>query len=131
MHERPSWDDYFGGIAKAVAARGDCHRSKVGAVLVGADRRIRSTGYNGSPPGQPSCLAGGCPRCNSDQPSGSGYEDCIETHAEANALLYASWEDCQGSTIHITRAACKDCTKLIRAAGVRRVVWPEGEVVYW
>ncbi|WP_405977731.1 hypothetical protein [Streptomyces sp. NBC_00158] len=45
--ERHDWGTYFVGIAEAVAARGDCHRSQVGAVLVGPDRRIRSTGYNG------------------------------------------------------------------------------------
>lgn len=121
---RPDWDTYFVGIAQAVSARGDCHRSQVGAVLVGVDHRIRATGFNGSPPGGPSCLAGGCPRCNSDQPSGTGYEDCIETHAEANALLYANWQDCQGATLYITREPCKDCSKLLASSGLARAVWP-------
>lgn len=120
---RPDWTAYFLGIADAVAARGDCLRCRVGAVLVGTDNRIRSTGFNGSFPGGPSCLAGECPRCVSDVPSGTGYEDCVEVHAEANALLYASWEDCQGSTLYVTREPCKDCSKLIRASGVARVIW--------
>ncbi|WP_327294420.1 deoxycytidylate deaminase [Streptomyces sp. NBC_01197] len=123
--DRPDWPTYFLGIAQAVAARGDCLRSRVGAVLVGQDNRIKSTGFNGSYPGGPSCLAGECPRCVSDQPSGSGYEDCVETHAEANALLYASWEDCQGATLYVTRKPCKDCSKLIRAASIEEVTWIE------
>ncbi|MGK5496358.1 deoxycytidylate deaminase [Streptomyces sp. URMC 125] len=123
---RPCWDCYFLTIAVAVAGRGDCIRCQVGAVLVGQDHRIKSTGYNGSAPGEGSCLAGGCDRCLSDVPSGTGYEGCIEVHAEANALLHAAWEDCQGSTLYITREPCRDCTKLIKAAGVARVVWPQG-----
>lgn len=128
IDERPGWDEYFLGIALAVSARGDCLRCRVGAVLVGPDRRIRSTGYNGSYPGGPSCSAGECGRCTSDVPSGTGYENCIEVHAEANALLYASWEDCQGSTLFVTRDPCKDCTKLIRASGVAWIVTPSGVV---
>ncbi|MFF5604266.1 deoxycytidylate deaminase [Streptomyces noursei] len=122
---RPDWDTYFLGIAVAVAERGDCCRCRVGAVVVGADRRIVSTGYNGSYPGGPSCSAGECPRCLSEVPSGTSYEDCLETHAEANALLYADWASCQKSTIYITRSACKDCLKLIKSAGIHRIVWLE------
>ncbi|MFF3673583.1 deoxycytidylate deaminase [Streptomyces sp. NPDC002120] len=123
-HERPGWDAYFIGIAEAVAVRGDCLRCRVGAVLVRPDKRIAATGYNGVASGVRGCLEGGCKRCLSDQPSGSGYEDCIETHAEANALLYADWQDCQEATLYITRAPCAHCRKLIRSAGVARVVYP-------
>ncbi|WP_370422543.1 cytidine/deoxycytidylate deaminase family protein [Streptomyces sp. QH1-20] len=130
LDARPDWDTYFLGIAVAVAARGDCLRCRVGSVVVGSDRRIVSTGYNGSYPGGPSCSRGECPRCISEVPSGTSYEDCVETHAEANALLYADWVSCQGSTIYITRSACKDCLKLIKSAGVHRVVHPDrGKVV--
>lgn len=59
---RPEWDDYFQGIAKAVAARGDCTRRQVGAVIVNSHHRVIATGYNGAPPGDPSCLEGACPR---------------------------------------------------------------------
>ncbi|WP_353961848.1 deaminase [Streptomyces sp. NBC_01500] len=123
--DRPDWPTYFLGIAVAVGARGDCIRSRVGAVLVGRDNRIKSTGYNGSYPGGPSCSNGECGRCLSDVPSGTGYQDCIEVHAEANALLHASWEDCQGATLYVTRAPCKDCSKLIRAAGIEEVTYLE------
>lgn len=62
MADRPGWDDYFLGIAEAVAARADCTRRQVGAVIV-HDHRIVATGYNGAAPGQPGCLsAGACPR---------------------------------------------------------------------
>ncbi len=62
-HRRIGWDDYFLQVADAVALRADCTRRKVGAVLVGQDRKVISTGYNGSPPGEPGCLSdGACPR---------------------------------------------------------------------
>lgn len=128
---RPGWDQYFLIVAEAVAARSDCERSKVGAVIV-IDRRIRSTGYNGSAAGDPGCPA--CPRrlsavapC-SDYSSGPGR--CVAIHAEANALLYADRVDLIGAEVYITRAPCPDCTKLIRAAGIVRVVWPGGENDY-
>lgn len=129
--ERPNWDEYFLGIAEAVAARGECTRSQVGAVLVGADKRLRSAGYNGAPTGAPSCLKGACPRATSNAvPGVSSYEEgpsrCIAIHAEANVLLFASKDDCTGATIYVTRNPCDGCQKMILGAGVGRVVTPEG-----
>ena len=52
----PTWDDYFLGIASAVAARAKCTRRRVGAVLT-IEHRIIATGYNGAAPGEP-CVTG-------------------------------------------------------------------------
>ena len=59
---RPSFDDWALLLAAAVSVRGDCTRKQVGAVILDTRNRIVSTGYNGAPPGGPSCLAGQCPR---------------------------------------------------------------------
>ena len=120
---RPDWDQYFLGIAAAVSLRSDCERDKVGAVVVGSDRRIRSTGYNGSPSGMEGCSS--CPRRTSDVPPGSCYRDCVAIHAELNALLYCDRSDLPGSTLYITRQSCYGCLKAIQASGVARVVTPE------
>lgn len=62
MNKRPDWQTYYLGIADSVAVRADCTRRKVGAIVV-RDNSIISTGYNGSPPGEPGCLTdGACPR---------------------------------------------------------------------
>ena len=47
MDTRPSWDIYFGELAKQVATRSTCNRKHVGAVIV-RDRNILSNGHNGS-----------------------------------------------------------------------------------
>lgn len=124
---RPSWDEYFLGIAQAVAARADCTRAKHGAVIV-KHNRIVATGYNGAPAGQPGCLTyGACPRGQKsyeELPTRAGdYSDCIAVHAEANALLYADRDRCEGATIYITGAPCAGCKKLILGAGIVRTVY--------
>jgi dCMP deaminase len=122
---RPAWSDYFLGIATAVAARADCSRRQVGAVVV-RDNRIVSTGYNGAPAGHRGCLEGACPRAQSSVEPGSSYDTgpgvCIAIHAEANALLYADRDKCEGATLYITCPPCDGCSKLIAAAGINEVI---------
>jgi len=58
--QRPSWDEYFMNIAKVVASRSNCMKRKVAAIIV-RDKRVISTGYNGTPRGTRNCNEGGCP----------------------------------------------------------------------
>jgi len=60
-NSRPDWDNYFMEIARVAASRSNCCRRHVAAVVV-KDRRIISTGYNGTPRGITNCCDGGCPR---------------------------------------------------------------------
>lgn len=120
---RPDWDTYFLDIARAVAARADCTRRQVGAVIV-RDHRIVATGYNGAPAGDPGCLSGACPRglaTYTEVPANSNYDNCVSIHAEQNALLYAG-ASCRGATIYVTDPPCPTCAKLLRGAGITRVV---------
>lgn len=121
---RPDWDDYYLGIAQAVSRRGECTRRQVGAVIV-KDRRIIATGYNGAPPGEPSCLDGACPRANSDAPANTDYamSGCTVIHAEANAIMYAG-SACRGATIYVTAEPCVLCAPLCRNMGLT-VVTPQ------
>lgn len=129
---RPDWDQYFLAIADVVAMRADCRRRSVGAVVVGADRRIVSTGYNGAPSGGGSCLVGDCPRGlrsveevpgfsqgNNDYVTGTSY--CIAVHAEANALLYGDPVRMRGGTIYISCEPCVPCLRLIEGVGLKAV----------
>jgi dCMP deaminase len=134
---RPSWDDYFLGIAQAVAGRADCTRALVGAVVVGTAGQVAglpvilATGYNGAPPGVPGCLsAGACPRGRlsvDECPRDSDYSNCIADHAERNAIRWTPVGRRAGATLYVTRAPCPSCQTLISASGLKRVVWPGGE----
>ena len=112
-------------IAMAVSLRGDCARRQHGAIIV-KNHKIISTGYNGTPPGdERSCgTTGQCPRnLDSGAVHGKGdYDLCWATHAEANALLRASWEELQDSTIYITGEPCPGCSKLIASAGISKII---------
>lgn len=122
---RPTWDEYFTAGAQWVATRGDCTRRQVGALIVDGENRIVSTGYNGTEPGGPSCLAGECPRgrfTHDQVPADSPYTDCVASHAECNAIVWAGREKCKGATLYVTHEPCHECARLIRAAGIGRVV---------
>ena len=46
-----NWTDYFYNIAQQVKEKSKDERTKVGAVIVGKDKEIVSTGYNSFPRG--------------------------------------------------------------------------------
>jgi dCMP deaminase len=121
---RPSWDDYFMGIAKMVALRSNCVKRKVAAVIV-KDKRIISTGYNGTPRGTKNCSEGGCPRCNNFTESGKNLEECLCSHGEENAIVQASYHgiSIKDSTIYTTFSPCLLCTKMIINSGIKEVVF--------
>lgn len=125
---RPSWDEYYSGIARAVSQRGECVRRQVGAVIV-KNHTIIATGYNGAPAGEPSCLDGACPRAFSDAKPGEGYAQsgCKAIHAETNAIIRAGRDRCLGATMYITTDPCELCRPLIAAAGISRVVAGDAE----
>jgi dCMP deaminase len=134
MRNRPDFDSYFLGIAEAVSLRGDCRRRQVGAVLVDKENRIISTGYNGTEPGGPSCLKGQCPRgllSHAEMQPDAPYTNCIASHAEANCLLYAGRDKAKGCTLYVTDEPCHECRRLIRAAGVERVVVKRPAAFIW
>ena len=123
---RPDWDTYFMDIAHVVKSRSNCCRRNVAAVIV-KDRRIISTGYNGTPRGVRNCCDGGCARCHSDVPSGSGLGECICSHAEENSITQAAYHgiSTKGATIYVTLSPCLMCSKMIINAGIREVVYDE------
>jgi dCMP deaminase len=103
-------------IARDVATRATCPRASVGAILV-RDKRILTTGYNGSPSNVRHCIDQGCMM---DQ----GH--CVRTiHAEANAVVQAALHgiSIEGSTLYCTHQPCINCTKLLISAKVRNILF--------
>jgi dCMP deaminase len=88
-------------------------RKQVGALIV-KDRMIISDGFNGTPTGFDNC-------CEDE----NGVTKWEVLHAEANAILKvaASTQSCKNATLYITLSPCKDCSKLIHQAGIKRVVY--------
>ncbi len=122
--KRPDWDHYFMDIAQVVAVRGNCSRRQVAAVIV-KDRRIISTGYNGTPRGIKNCFDGGCPRCSSDTPSGHDLGSCVCSHAEENSIVQAAYHgiSVKDSTLYTTFSPCLQCAKMIINSGIKEVVY--------
>jgi dCMP deaminase len=126
MHkqERPDWDEYFMKIAQVASMRSNCIKRKVGAVII-RDKRIISTGYNGTPRGTKNCNEGGCPRCNSLASSGTRLEECLCSHAEENSITQAAYHgtSVKDGTLYTTFAPCLMCSKMIINSGILEVVF--------
>lgn len=115
-NHRSTWDDYFMAIARIVGTRSTCDRLESGSVLV-KNKRIISTGYNGSPPGLPHCNEVG-------HLMEEGY--CVRTiHGEHNAILQAATSPgaaTEEATMYTKYTPCIHCAKYVVAAGIQRVV---------
>lgn len=129
---RPSKNEYYLGIARAVAKRSTCLRRQYGAVIVNNDEII-ATGYNGAPRGDEDCLYNGiCWREENDIPHGAMYEMCISVHAEQNAIISAARSEMIGSILYLAGfengreivgpEPCVICARMIQNAGIKEVI---------
>lgn len=107
------YDTAYLNMAKEWSKLSHCTRKQVGAIIV-KDQVIISDGYNGTPTGFDNC-------CEDE----NGDTKWYVLHAEANALmkLSKSTNSSKGATLYITLSPCKDCSKLIHQAGIKRVVY--------
>lgn len=119
------WDEYFLDMAKTCASRSNCLRAHVGAVIVGPDKKIKATGYNGTPSKVESCAERGvCYRIENNIPSGTQYETCRSIHAEQNAIIQAGQDRCKDATIYIWghNFICILCKRFIVQSGITQCV---------
>lgn len=116
--KRPSWDKYFGDMAKVAATRSTCPRASVGCVLV-RDKHAIVTGFNGSVSGAPHCTDVGCDLVN------NGCARVV--HAEANAIATAAklGHAISGSTAYVSMMPCRNCFQLLANAKICRIVYSE------
>ena len=131
---RISKENYYLNIAQTVLERATCLRRVYGAIIVKNDEII-STGYNGSPRGRKNCVdMGFCTREAMQVPRGERYELCRSVHAEANAIISASRNECIGADLYLVghdartgeilqdATSCSMCRRMIINAGIKRVV---------
>ncbi len=116
------WDARFLELAKHISDWSKDPSTKVGCVVVGEDREIRSTGFNGFP---------------------RGIEDNIERledreqkyplicHAEENAIMHAAriGVSLKGSTAYVTWPPCSRCARSLIQAGIKEVVYSSEEEI--
>lgn len=117
----PNWDEYFIKIAEVVATRSKDPSGKVGAIVVGPDKEIRTTGYNGMP------------RKVGEWPSRweRPQKYLLVTHAEENCVFQAAriGVSLKGCSLYLSTSAvpCHQCARAIIQAGIIRVVGPDKE----
>lgn len=87
--------------------------TRVGAVVTNEDGAIVGGGFNDFPPGVPKDWW---------EDRELKYRGVV--HAEVNAILEAGRFHCLGGTMYVTSHPCRDCAKLIVAAGLKKVVCP-------
>ncbi|QQR84840.1 MAG: dCMP deaminase family protein [Flavobacteriales bacterium] len=109
------YDRAYMRMAAEWAKLSHCTRKKVGALIV-KDGMIISDGYNGTPTGFPN-----------DCEDASGITLWHVLHAEANAIMKVarSTNNAKGATLYLTHSPCKECSKLILQAGIKRLVYIE------
>ncbi len=115
IKKRPAWNEYFLKLAMLVSERATCPRMHCGCVLV-KDKKILSTGYNGSIPGDDHCEDVGCLIVDNH---------CVRTiHAEMNAILQCAQNgiNTTGATAYVTNMPCTNCAKALIGAGIREIV---------
>ena len=124
------WTEYFLDLAKTCASRSNCIRAQVGAVIVGEDKKIKATGYNGTPSKVESCAERGkCYRIEHHIESGTKYETCRSIHAEQNAIIQAGQDRCKDATMYIWghQMICILCKRFIVQSGIKDVYLQKDE----
>lgn len=123
-YRRPSWDEYFLRLAQAIGARATCADGSSGAVIVGADRRILTTGYRGSLPGLAHCDAGHIYEITKG-PRGGETKKCVKAMcASRNAICQAARYGIalKDATLYTQKFPCALCLKAIISVGIKRLV---------
>lgn len=121
---RPTWDEYFMEVCRAVAKRATCDRGRSGCVIA-KDKQILVTGYVGSPKGIPHCDEVGHQMKTVIHEDRHQSQHCVRTaHAEQNAIVQAAklGVSIDGGTVYCKMTPCAVCCKMIINAGIKRVV---------
>ena len=109
------WDEYFMKIAETAAMKSKDPSSKMGCVIVDANKRVVSLGYNGMLQG-----ADESKMTLSERP----MKYYFSIHSEMNALIFAH-QDLTGCTVYNRVATCDNCLKYCLQAGIKRFVYKE------
>ena len=113
-----NWDKRFLKLAKHISKWSKDPSTQVGCVVVGPDRELRSTGFNGLPRGIED---------NEQRLNNREIKYPLICHAEENAIMHAarigmSLKDC---TAYVTWPPCTRCARSLIQAGISTIVYPK------
>lgn len=111
---RPSWTDYFLGLARVVSKRSHDIQTQHGCVITDQNNRILGVGYNGFPRG---LLDDRLPNTRPEK-----YPWMI--HAERNALSNCVVRPDNGIA-YVTGQSCNDCIMALWQEGIKKVIMIE------
>jgi dCMP deaminase len=109
------WDSRFMRLAEHIGSWSKDRSTKVGCVIVGPNREIRSTGYNGFPRGLDDA-----PEERHVRPAKYKWTE----HAERNAIYNAArvGVSIEGCTMYLPWFPCMDCARAILQSGISVLV---------
>jgi dCMP deaminase len=111
-----NWKEYFRGIAHQVKLKSKDRYTQIGAVVVGSDNQIVSTGYNSFPRGIDDSV---------DERQERPEKYYWFEHAERNSLYNAALigVSTKGCTMYLTCGIpCSDCARGIINSGIKKIV---------
>jgi dCMP deaminase len=123
-YTRPTWDQYFMEVCRAISKRATCDRGRSGCVIA-KDNQILATGYVGAPSGLPHCDEAGHQLKKLIHEDGTVTQHCVRTvHAEQNAICQAARKGVaiQGGTLYCRMTPCRTCAMMIINCGIKRVI---------
>ena len=112
-----NWIEYFLQIAETVKLKSKDQRTQIGAVIVGSDNEIVSTGYNSFPRGINDDI-----QERQERPEKYYWFE----HAERNAIYNAAriGVSTLNTTMYMTcDISCADCARGIINAGISKIVF--------
>jgi dCMP deaminase len=112
-----NWDARFLELARHISGWSKDPSTKVGCVVVGPDREIRSTGFNGFPRGIEDKV---------DRLANRELKYPLVCHAEENAIMHAAriGVALKGCIAYVTWPPCTRCARSLIQAGIREIVYP-------
>ncbi len=116
------WDVRFVKLAMHIANWSKDPSTKVGCVVVGEDREIRSTGFNGFPRGI---------KDDEERLLDREQKYPLICHAEENAIMHAAriGVSLKGSTAYVTWPPCSRCARSLIQSGIKEIIYPTpGEI---
>ena len=113
-----NWDARFLELAMQISSWSKDPSTQVGCVVVGPDREIRSTGFNGLPRG----IEDSDERLNNRE-----MKYPMICQAEENAIMHAArigmpLKECK---VYITWPPCTRCARSLIQAGISQIIYPE------